>query len=108
VKKLPSENSVIVAEGADHPALLTDSLEASSVRWIAGAPEPLAVRISFFFLLIPYAQSNNPHLLQEDKPFFCEYQVGSLRRSARCRVEKLTRDEASADHVVQFLDQPHW
>jgi tRNA-specific 2-thiouridylase len=43
VDKSVENNSVTVAEGADHPALLTDSLYASDVHWIAGTPQTLQV-----------------------------------------------------------------
>ncbi len=43
VDKSVENNSVTVAEGADHPALLTDSLYASDVHWISGTPQTLQV-----------------------------------------------------------------
>ena len=33
-----SSNTLIVAQGSDHPALYSDGLEASDVSWVAGEP----------------------------------------------------------------------
>jgi tRNA U34 2-thiouridine synthase MnmA/TrmU len=43
VDKRMESNSVIVAEGTDHPALLADSLYASDVHWISDTPRQLQV-----------------------------------------------------------------
>lgn len=91
VDKSVENNSVTVAEGADHPALLTDSLYASDVHWISGTPQAL----------------------RAGEALACEYQVGHLRAPAPCQVEPLQpangeATDAAGQYRVQFLDRPHW
>lgn len=46
VAKNIDENTLIVAQGHDHPALFTSSLIATQVHWIQGKPEALPLRMT--------------------------------------------------------------
>ncbi|MCB1749433.1 MAG: tRNA 2-thiouridine(34) synthase MnmA [Gammaproteobacteria bacterium] len=46
VAKDLERNELTVAQGHDHPALLSRTLEASDLSWVAGAPPPLPARLS--------------------------------------------------------------
>jgi hypothetical protein len=114
-------NSVIVAEGADHPALLADSLYASDVHWISDTPRQLQVSSTSscllpFKRLHPLTQRCGDY--QTGQSLECEYQVGHLRAPARCQVElagassvgeAANEGTTSAQlYHVRFIDRPHW
>jgi hypothetical protein len=118
VDKRMESNSVIVAEGADHPALLADSLYALDVHWISDTPRQLQVSS------IPSCLSSSRlHPLtqrcvgQTGQSLECEYQVGHLRAPARCQVELADASVCEAANEgtisvqlyhVRFIDRPHW
>jgi tRNA-specific 2-thiouridylase len=57
VGKDVSNNHLIVAQGANHPALYADDLTASEVHWIAGTPPPFPFRCT---AKIRYRQTSQP------------------------------------------------
>lgn len=44
IDKDVAHNRLIVAQGHDHPALLSDALDADTLTWVAGAPPPFPLR----------------------------------------------------------------